>query len=347
MIPIAKPTITKEEMKSVLTTLVTDRIEESSISGQFENELKKFQNNRNAVISNSLTGVIHLLFLHLGIGPGHKIFMPALLPVCFYDAVKYVGAEAVLYDSIDGFNTDREKILKKIDADTKLLVISSPFGYHDAVPEINDISVPVLEYGWGSLGTQIDGELIGSYSDYAVFSLNIDSIINTGYGGVIFTKDKNAYAEIKSLKNYGRHDGQKVKYDYRVSDILSALAIIQLQNIDSYIKSRRRIYEIYVSQFRQSKLECIEFPANVNFNNWCFPIRFSGNTSVFREKLRRKGVTSAYVVDTPLYSPFNLPATEFPVTDRFFRKHLVLPIYPSLRKIELERITKAICGLNI
>jgi dTDP-4-amino-4,6-dideoxygalactose transaminase len=345
MINLSKPTITKDELKAVLSTLITDRIEEATISNQLENELAKFLKSSGAVLANSVTAAIHLLFLHLKLGPGDKVVLPALLPVAFYDAVQYCGCEAVLYDCVRDFNEDKEKVVKLIDENTKLVIVSPVFGFYHQTPDFSGLNVPVLEYGWGSLGTTIEEELIGSFGDYAIFSLNNDSIINTAYGGVIFVKEKKQLSNIKSFKNYNHRDGQKVKYDYRVSDLLSAMALIQLQNLKEYIEARKRIFEIYHAQFHQLEFELPDIPPYVDYNYWLYPVRIPGNVVTLREKLRRKGIGVSYLLHNPLYSYFNLQVENFPETDRFFRKHLLFPIYPSLKRTEVEKITKTVAGV--
>jgi perosamine synthetase len=343
MIPLTKPTITKEELKSVLNTLITDHIEESTISQQFERELARFMGAAAAVIANSLTAAIHLLFLHLKLEPGDKILLPALLPPVFYDAVRYCQLEPLLYDHVGEINSLPDTVTANLET-AKLLIISSPFGLYGEKPHLSELPLPVLEFGWGSLASKIDDHLVGSFADYSIFSFNTEGVINTGYGGVLFIREKKNTSGLKSLKSQHNRDNQVVKYDYRVSDVLSALGIIQLQNIDTYIEARKHIFEIYNAQFRQINVEPLTIPAEADYNHWLYPIRITGNAISFREKMRRKGIGTSYVVDRPLYFYLDQPAADFELTDRFYRKHVCLPVYPSLRRSEVDKITKTICN---
>jgi dTDP-4-amino-4,6-dideoxygalactose transaminase len=216
------------------------------------------------------------------------------------------------------------------------------------------------------MGSEYKGIPTGScrFSDMSVFSFHPLKNITTGEGGAVLTNSRRLYERLLSLRSHGiikerrkmtrkdtpawYYEVQEPGYNYRLSDIQSALGISQLGKLARFIEKRTELAAAYAK--RLSAVEGIRLPVQRTFvkNSWnmyyIIMRSFAERESVF-ESMRRAGI-QVQVRYIPLYShPYyrkrlNVKAGFFPCSQRFYRRSLVLPMYPSLKIAEVDFI----CG---
>ncbi|MEL7428368.1 MAG: UDP-4-amino-4,6-dideoxy-N-acetyl-beta-L-altrosamine transaminase [Pseudomonadota bacterium] len=210
------------------------------------------------------------------------------------------------------------------------------------------------------------------YSAFSTFSTHPVKTITTGEGGLVTTGDAELAKKINRLRNHGMErnaanfmrpelaldrDGnpnpwyyeiQSLGYNYRLTDIASALGLSQLSRMPQIADLRRRLVEQYDSLFAQSDLPLAVIPHQPDTDpvRHLYPVLmdFAGlgiEKSRFVNELREKGIGSQvhYVPAHfhPLYSQgksgFNLPGSE-----TYYKKVLSLPLYPELNPSDIERV---------
>ena len=153
-------------------------------------------------------------------------------------------------------------------------------GYPADMKKINNIckerNINIVEDASHALGARYkDGSKVGNckYSLMTVFSLHPVKIIAGGEGGIITTNDKNIYKNLKILRSHGieknyrnfknkffvknnsniqapwLYEVQKIGFNYRLTDIQSALATSQLKKINLFLKKRFQIAKKYHEAF--------------------------------------------------------------------------------------------------
>ena len=110
-------------------------------------------------------------------------------------------------------------------------------------------------------------------SDLSTFSLHPVKSITAGEGGIVTTNNRKFYQKIVSFKEHGLKRDKKKYWDYkhfnygfnyRLSEINSALALSQLNKLDKFVKERKRIANFYLKKLNLYKE--IKFP-NYEHNN--------------------------------------------------------------------------------
>ncbi|MCB1321366.1 MAG: DegT/DnrJ/EryC1/StrS family aminotransferase [Leptospiraceae bacterium] len=111
-----RPTLSKQELESVLNCLIEDRLGSGQITRRFEKTFVGTADYRHALAVNSLVSAYHLVFLGMGIRPGDHVIMSAAASIQACDAARYIGARIHLLDIARGsFHPDPEHIYRLVE----------------------------------------------------------------------------------------------------------------------------------------------------------------------------------------------------------------------------------------
>ena len=104
------------------------------------------------------------------------------------------------------------------------------------------------------------------YADMVSMSFHPVKNITTGEGGAILTNNKYYYEKAKILRSHGiiknlqsKKNGSwyysinKLGFNYRLTDIQSAIGITQLNKLGQFIKKKNQIAKIYDKEFKKLK----------------------------------------------------------------------------------------------
>ena len=170
----------------------------------------------------------------------------------------------------------------------KAIIPMHTFGHPCKINTINEIAkqfnLKVVEDAAESLGSYYYGKHTGTFSDVGVLSFNGNKIITTGGGGAILTNNK-VFAEktlhlttTAKLKHDWEFIHDEIGYNYRMPNLNAALGCSQLEQIESFLSSKRKLYNLYNSVFRDfSELKLFKEPKNSASNYWL-------NTLVLKEQ---------------------------------------------------------------
>jgi perosamine synthetase len=138
-----------------------------------------------------------------------------------------------------------------------------------------EYGLQVVEDAAESLGSLMNGQHTGTFGLLGTLSFNGNKIITTGGGGAILTNDAHLAQRAKLLTTTAKvphrweyiHD--EVGYNYRMPNINAALGCAQLEQIDSFIASKRRLYESYFKALGQvDGVTLFQEPPSTRSNYW-------------------------------------------------------------------------------
>ena len=196
------------------------------------------------------------------------VVVPNITCVASVNAVRYCGAEPILMDINprdwqldltlleeffrDECDRDRNGALYHLRSKRRIaaLMIVHVQGHMCDMSALLKIcasyGVPVLEDAAEALGAEFDGQSAGTLGDFGCFSFNGNKIMSTGGGGMLIGMDK-------TRLDYGRHLATTAKtdplryhhddvgYNYRLVNVLAAIGVAQLEQLDSFLEAKRRI----------------------------------------------------------------------------------------------------------
>src|SRR3989339_198434 len=249
MINISKPIIGKEEIAAVLKVLKSGMIVQGPVVEKLEENFAKYCGTKYAVAFNSGTAAIHAGLYTLGIGPGDEIITTPFTFVATANPILMQGAKVVFADiSEDDFNIDPKEVEKKITKKTKAIIPVDLYGQVYNYPAIKKIAkkyhLKILEDACQAVGANRGKARAGNFGDVAAFSLYATKNIMSGEGGLITTNDEKIAEKCKMFRHHGQSEKTKYEYfdlgyNYRMTDILAAIGLVQLKKIERF--SRRRI----------------------------------------------------------------------------------------------------------
>ena len=114
----------------------------------------------------------------------------------------------------------------------------------------------------------------GTFGKVGVLSFNGNKILTTGGGGMLLFQDEELAKHAKHLTTQAKvphawefaHD--EIGYNYRMPNINAALGLAQLEQLDSFLTSKREIANHYKQFFNGSNTEFFNEPQNAVANYW-------------------------------------------------------------------------------
>ena len=208
-----------------------------------------------------------------------------------------------------------------------------------------------------AIGAKIskDQKYAVKYADLVCHSYHPIKNITTGEGGSILTNNKQLYDKIKILRSHGiirnvrkpwKYSINQLGYNYRLTDIQSALGISQLKKLNLFIKRRNEIAKIYSDKLKN--LDLFEIPkvrTNISHTYHLYPlkIRFDKlkiSKDILLKKLRSKGINlQVHYIPIHHHKLYRLKINpHLPNTEIFFEQAISLPVYFSLKKNQINYV---------
>lgn len=352
-----RPTLSRNELKSVLESLVLEEVSAGQGVQNFEKTFARTFDFQHATAVDSYHSAFHLALMAVELQKDGEIIMPISTPISVFDAVSYVGAQVVLVDlAKDSFHTDIDVILSKITERTKAIYLPYTFGaYKDftslyakleekGLRKNNENKVRIIEDISHVVGHEIHGRQPGADADIAIAGLNEDHLMTIGKGALVMTDSHNLHALIKDMRVQGGTRPYRPRYDYAITDYQAAMGLEQLGNLSAMIERRRRMGVLYNEALENSKLQtyfrtpeadvCGSFPV-VADADVAHTQRYFSSLQIETRRIFPNG---------PLHHLMALNPLDFPNGEKLYQRGVLLPLYPMLNKAAVEKITAAIRG---
>ena len=302
-IPVNKPKLYKQDKKNVLQALKTNWISsEGSFVKQFEKEFSSFNNRKFGIAVANGTAALEVAIKSLNIKKNSEIIIPSFSIISTANAVIKNNLKPILVDAnLSTWNTDPDKILKKISKRTKAIIITHIYGLpvdlDQIILEAKKRKIYIIEDAAEVIGLKYRNKICGSFGDLSTFSFYANKHITTGEGGMICTNNSKLYEKCKSLRNlsfsksyFNRFDHNEISWNYRMTNLQGALGCGQLKNIRSIIKRKREIGNIYYKKLKNCKNILLQKNKTEYANNiyWVFGVLLKKDNKNIRNTIMKK-----------------------------------------------------------
>ena len=370
MINYGKHFIDKNDIKSVISVLKSNFLTQGPKIQEFENALKKKFGAKYVACTSSGTASLHLCGLALNWKKKDLIIASPLTFVATTNAALYLNAKIDLIDiDEETYNIDINKLKVKLDKLKKnkkkihTLIVTDYAGQPSDWPQLKKLSTKynfnLINDNCHAIGAKIlnDQKYAVKYADLVCHSYHPVKNITTGEGGSILTNNKQLYSKIKILRSHGiirnrekpwKYSINQLGYNYRLTDIQSALGISQLKKLNLFIKRRKEIAEIYNKKLKNLSLfEIPKVKKNISHAYHLYPlkIRFEKlriSKDMLLKKLRMKGINlQVHYIPIHHHKLYKLKInTYLPNTEGFFKQAISLPVYFSLKNNQISYVLK-------
>ena len=385
MIPYGRHYIDEADVAAVVAVLRHGALTQGPKIAEFEEAVARYVGAKYAVAVSSGTAALHLACLAADVGSGDNVVTTPNTFVASANCALYVGATPRFADiDAETLNLDPQCLAAKCEELKKVrAIIPVHFaGLPCDMPSIRAIADRhgsiVIEDAAHALGARYaDSTRVGNcaYSHMTTFSFHPVKAIAAGEGGMITTNDEKLYRRLLRLRSHGINKGadpliqqadayeqgeakrwyyemQEIGFNYRITDIQSALALSQLQKLEKFIERRLKLALAYddafagLSRARPTQIAGRRFSAH---HLYVLQIDFDGlglSRAKFMSALGQDGIGTQVhyipVVSHPHYRSLGYKPDSFPVTQKYYRQALSIPLYYALTDSEQAHVITAI-----
>jgi perosamine synthetase len=341
---LGDPALGAQELQAVAEVLETGMLTMGPKVPEFEALVARACGVEHAVAVSSGTAALHLAVLALGLEPGDEVLVPAYTFPATANVVALSGARPVLID-VDPHTLNLDPAKLDLGPRTKAILAVHLFGRPvdwGALPD----GLPVIEDAAGALGASWRGRPCGGLGALGCLSFHPRKIVTTGEGGAVTTSAEALADAVRRLRNHGWKTLGELPvpgFNYRISDVLCALGIPQLQRLEELHAARSRIAAGYTERLG----ELVETPsaAEGDVHGWQAYVVLTDRRDDALAALRADGIEAQ--IGTYALHRLGAYADQgpFPGADAAFERALALPFHTRITEADQDRVAALLTKL--
>ena len=329
-IPLHEPKFIGNEKKYLNQCIDTTFV--SSVGkfvDKFEKKIAKYAGVKYAIATTNGTSALHISLILAGVGQNDEVITQPLNFIASCNAISYCNAKPIFIDvdrdtmglspnALRSFLEKNTKIKNKkcINKKTKKIIKACvpmhSYGHPCRIDEIKRILkkyyIFLIEDAAESLGSFYKNKHTGTFGKLGVISFNGNKIITAGGGGCIITNDKILAKKAKHLTTTAKvphkwnfnHD--TIGYNYRMPNLNAALLVAQLENLNYFLRNKRKLAKKYQVFFKDTDFDFFKEPKNSKSNYWLNSIILKNKT--MRDQILEK-TNSNGIMTRPIWILMN------------------------------------------
>ncbi len=346
-VPQFRSFVDMEDFENLRQVFERNYIAEGPMGIEFRDQLNAIVGARHGVLASNGTLAIYLALKGLGIGPGDEVLVQNVSFIASANGIEMAGAKPVFVDipAFDDLTIDLSRI--ELTPNTKAIMIAHLFGtacsnIEEVVQYCKDNNLLLIEDAAQALFITNGTTHCGNFGDAATFSFYADKTITTAEGGYVCTNHDDVHERMTYLRNQGRKSSgtfvhPEIGYNFRMTDLQSALGLSQLAKIDMIKREKKKIADLYHKHLGD-KVHWLKLRDDFEY----IPFR----VIVFVEDAERTmahmgaaGIEPRSMFypfhKQPCYSHFDCDPADFPNSEECFRRGICLPTWIGLSEEQI------------
>ena len=379
-IPLSVPNLKGNELAYVKQAVESEWVSTAGpYVSQFEKDIAEYVHVPSAVACQSGTAGLHIALQICGVSCNDLVIVPTLTFIAAVNPVRYLGADPVFMDCDDSLCMDPEKLEefcreeciyknntlyhKETGRRIAAVVVVHVFGNMADMEVILRIAeqynLKVVEDATEAIGTKYEtglyaGRFAGTMGDIGVYSFNGNKIITTGGGGMIVSRNMEHLKEAKHLTTQAKADEanfihDEVGYNYRLTNLQAALGIAQLEQLEIFISTKKRNYELYRKLLPENAgLSILKFREGIRSNCWFYSLMCE-DLSVWRPAEIIEKLKEHHIQTRPIWGLIHEQAPyrgsicyKIEKADYYWKRVVNLPCSTNLTPEEVNRVVHTI-----
>ena len=369
-IPFGRPWIEDADRDAVMRVLKGHILTHGPECAAFEKDFVAMMGGGHAVSVTSGMAALHLSYLHLGVGPGDEVIVPAMTHVATVHAVALTGATPVFVDcELETGNMDLSKIEAAVTPRAKALSVVHFCGIPVAMPRVMTIAekhrLKVVEDCALAVGSRYDGRHVGLFGETGCYSFYPVKHITTGEGGMLVSRHQDVVASIARFRAFnvdrthaertipGIYDVTGLGMNYRMSEMQAALGRVQLTKLPAI--ARRRAANFKALKAGLAGIDGVSVldssDAKAANSHYCLIALLTGALARRRDDIVR--ALNAAGIGTSVYYPHPVPRLShyrtkygydsalYPGAESISDHSIALPVGPHLKPADMADIAQA------
>lgn len=377
-IPYSCQQIGPEDVAAVNHVLTSDFLTQGPVGPAFEAAFAHHHQVTHAVAVSNATAALHIGCLALGVGSGSRVWTSPISFVASANCALMCGASVDFVDiNPVTRNMSLEALAAKLeqaDRDGELPDVVIPVDFAGLPCDLAEMRLLARRYGFRILadashatGAEYLGHPVGSaYADATVFSFHAVKIVTSAEGGMIVTQNEELATRLRLLRSHGvtrdsgamksRSEGPwyyeqvALGYNYRLSDLQSALGLSQLARLEEWQTVREGLADRYDEIFAGAPLALPARSADRRSAWHLYAIELgdrvaSGRREVF-DAMRSAGIgVNVHYIPIhlqPHYAGLGFDRGDFPAAEAYYERALSLPLFPALSSEQQDRVARTL-----
>ncbi len=254
LLPYGRQSISPADIEAVTQVLKSDWLTTGPKVAEFEKAVSHFCGAADGIAVNSGTAALHVAVASLGLSPGDEVIVPPMTFAATSNAVLYCGGKPVFADvDPQTLLLDPKVVEKKITSRTRAIIAVDYAGQPCDYAALRRISqtrgLRLIADASHSLGATFTDKRVGSLADMTTLSFHPVKHITTGEGGMVLGLTSEYSGRMRAFRNHGINSSvaeresrgtwfyemKELGFNYRLSDIQSALGLSQLTRLPAWI----------------------------------------------------------------------------------------------------------------
>jgi len=371
------PFIGQDEIDAVTEVLKSGWISTGPKTQEFEERFKDYVGAKNAIALYSCTDAMELSLVLAGIGNGDEVITSPMTFTATANIIIHQGATPVFADiKRETLNIDPSEIIKKITPKTRAIIPVHYAGQPCEMSEIMEIAEEndlfVIEDSAHATGAEYHEKKIGAIGHTSAFSFHVQKTMTTAEGGMLTTDNDEWAKKAKILRlhgmskdAWGRSSTSQVLYDVvypgykcNMTDIQSAMGLVQLEKLESFIETRQKLVKIYNEAFSQmTEIDTIKRIEGIRHSENMYVILINLDLlSIDRDEFIRC-LTAENIFCAVHFRPVHLHSYysdtfgykrgDYPNAEYAFDRAITLPLSPSMNEDDVHDVINAVKKIAI
>lgn len=372
-LPFALPDIGQAEIDEVTKVLASGWITTGRKTREFEAEFAEKVGAKHAVALNSCTAAMHLALEAMGLQRGDEVITTPYTFAATAEVVRYFDATPVLVDvEPDTLNIRADLIEGAITGKTRAIIPVHIAGLSVDLRPIHEVAcaneLMVIEDAAHAFPSTYDGKPIGGQSAFTAFSFYATKTITTGEGGMLCT-EVDEWADrcrVMALHGISKDAWKRYTaegswfyeviapgYKYNLTDLASAMGLVQLRKADAMAARRREIAQRFNAAFEGES--ALQIPTDLADREHAWHLymlrlnldELAVDRAAFIEEMKALHIgTSVHFIPLHLHpyyrEKYGYVPEDFPVAYSEYMREVSLPIYSKMSDQDVDDVIEAV-----
>ena len=378
ILPYGRHEIDDDDVAAVARVLRSESLTSGEAVSDFESAIAQAVEADYAVAVSSGTAALHAAMFAIGIGPGDEVIVPPMTFAASANAVVYEGGTPVFADvNPDTLLIDPAAAAAKVTARTRAIIAvdyaGQPCDYAALRAAIadrhsSDRPIALVADACHAIGARDErGRAVGRLADLTAFSFHPVKHVTTGEGGAVTTNDAALAVRMRTFRNHGitvdhrQRNAQaswfyeivELGYNYRLTDIQSALGLSQLAKLEARVARRQAIASEYDRAFGTiAEIRPLAVSAGVSHAYHLYVVRvdttrLACDRAMIFTALRREGIgVNVHYIPVhlhPFYRRlFGARHGLCPIAEEAYKSIITLPLFAAMTARDVQDVIEAV-----
>jgi len=345
------------EAEAVRKAVTSKNLSQGPIVLEFERQIGQFLKTGSVIATTSGTDALVLSLTALGIGQGDEVLVPDRTWIATAHAVHAVGATPVFIEVEPKRPViDMTSLGESLTPRTKAVITVHMNGRDAHSQELESFcaghGLLMLEDAAQALGASNARGFLGCQSVAGIFSLSVAKVIASGQGGFVVTNDDELAERLRAIRTHGVENVLTAKWqmaglNFRFTDVLASIALVQLALLPERLDRLREIYRRYARGLADiGAVALIEEDLDAGEIGPYIEVLVENRATWVKELADRGIETREFYPQLRVANYWRPPSRPYSSTfensDKFATMGLYLPSGPSLTDPQIDRTLAAL-----